>query len=59
MDKIRLIIIIHILFTLLLLQVAQGVLFIYELELIPYGVALIIPCCISFYSFVKEFRENK
>ena len=55
MDNIKRMIAVHILFTLLLLQIAHGITLIHNFGFMPYGIAIIVPSAFSFYLFIKEF----
>ena len=51
MEKIKFIIIVHIIFTLSLVQLAYGINLIHDFGLSLFGIALVIPFFTSFYNF--------
>jgi len=60
MEKIKIVVIIHVMLTMALLQVAIGVNLIYDFGVITYGIATIIPCIVSFINFYTSIiREEK
>jgi hypothetical protein len=59
MEDLKLISIIHLLFTICTLQIAFGVNYIQDFGLISFGIALIIPCATSLIMFFNEFLKVK
>lgn len=57
MEKIKFIVIVHILFTLGLLQLAYGINLAHDYGHILYGLALIIPLLTSFYNFYTSLMK--